>query len=387
MALQEVSFYNTNGDEVSLSNIVNQMINYYNMKLEVGETAVTDFNEGSEIRNLLEAFAIGIYALLEEQHEATRIAFIDTSYGQWLDRIGQLPFIDLPRIEGTPAEGSVTFTLAAVQESDFYIPAGTIVNDSNNELDFETTHDVTIIAGEDSVSASVECLTIGVDGNVPAGNIDTVIDSDIDSDLVSVTNPEALIYGSEFEDDDDYRARLLGNVQADGFGTMGYYQSLCEDVTGVHDVKLVDDSTYTKRVLVNGFAKPTPDSVLLEVLSELTLSDNIVLGHSFMVDVPSYDVHDFEISLDVVNLVDDEVLESYIRTFFDGGDYDRYEPDGVSISQSVSRSMIMGALAVCGDVVSVTSIVEDDEEVSTLDPGVGGVLALGDVSFTQNVVG
>ena len=66
ISLNEVSFYNTNGDEISLSNIVNQMINYYNMKHEVGETVITDFNEGSEIRNLLEAFAIGIYALLEE---------------------------------------------------------------------------------------------------------------------------------------------------------------------------------------------------------------------------------------------------------------------------------------------------------------------------------
>ena len=71
MALNEVSFYNTNGDEINLTNIVNQMINYYQLKLEVGETAVTDFNEGSEIRNLLEGFAVGIYALLEEQHEAT----------------------------------------------------------------------------------------------------------------------------------------------------------------------------------------------------------------------------------------------------------------------------------------------------------------------------
>ena len=51
MALNEVSFYNTNGDEISISNIVNQMINYYNLKHEVGETVVTDFNEGSEIRH------------------------------------------------------------------------------------------------------------------------------------------------------------------------------------------------------------------------------------------------------------------------------------------------------------------------------------------------
>ena len=33
MALEEVSFYNTNGEEINISNIVNQMINYYSLKL------------------------------------------------------------------------------------------------------------------------------------------------------------------------------------------------------------------------------------------------------------------------------------------------------------------------------------------------------------------
>ena len=55
MALEEVSFYNTNGDEINLTNLVDQMINFYELKSEVGETRLTDFNEGSEIRNLLEA--------------------------------------------------------------------------------------------------------------------------------------------------------------------------------------------------------------------------------------------------------------------------------------------------------------------------------------------
>ena len=387
MALQEVSFYNTNGEEISISNIVNQMINYYNLKHEVGETVVTDFNEGSEIRNLLEAFAIGIYALLEEQHEATRIAFIETSYGGWLDKIGELPFIDLPREEGSESQGLVTFTLATVQESDYHIPSGTMIQDSTNELDFVTVSDATIITGEENVSVMVECLTKGADGNVPAGNIDTIIDTDIDTELLSVTNPDALINGTDFEDDDTYRARLLSNVRADGFGTRGYYKSLCEDVDGVHDVRLVDDPVYTKRVLVNGRVKPTPDSVLLEVLSELTLSDNIVLGHSFMVDVPTYDVHDLEISLDVASLIDEDDLDECIHSLVDGGGFDRLDYDGLSIGEVLSRERIVGAFEVFEAVVGVTSIVEDDEEVSTLDPGVGGVLQLGEVSFNQNVVG
>jgi hypothetical protein len=44
MAIEEVSFYNIVGEEVNLSNLVLQMIGYYELKREVSETAVTDFN-------------------------------------------------------------------------------------------------------------------------------------------------------------------------------------------------------------------------------------------------------------------------------------------------------------------------------------------------------
>ena len=387
ISLNEVSFYNTNGDEISITNLVNQMINYYNMKQEVGETQITDFNEGSEIRNLLEAFAVLEYARLEEEKANTEIAFIQTSYGMWLDRIGELPFINLPRVEGEVSTGRVEFTLAVEQEADYVIPAGTIVSDSANELDFVTLADATIFTGEDSVGVRVECMDTGVDGNVPAGNIDTIKDTDIDTELVSVTNPDALVGGSDYEEDDDYRARLLGNVQADGFGTMGWYTTLCEAVSGVHDVKLVDDSTYTKRVLVNGYDKPTPDSVLLDVLAELTVSDNIVLGHSFTVDLPTYTTVDLDISIDVVTEIDEDELVNVVTTLFNGGD--AVIPtsfDGLSIDGVLTREELVAAVGVFEDIVEVTSILVDDEEVESLDPGVGGVLSLGEVVFSQSVV-
>lgn len=387
IVLNEVSFYNTNGDEIKLSNLVNQIINFYALKREVGETELTDFNEGSEIRNLIEAFAVLEYARLEEEHENTRIAFISTSYGTWLDKIGELPFIDLPRDEGSVAGGTVIFTLAAVQDSDFVIPAGTIVTAPDSELDFTTLVDATIYEGELSVETAVECLTAGSDGNVKKEKI-TKIDSinAFDPEFISVSNPEAMWGGSDYETDDDYRDRLLANVQADGFGTMGYYTSLCEDVSGVHDVKLVDDPVYTKRVLVNGRVKPTPDSVLLEVLSELTLSDNIVLGHSFIVDSPEYTSVDLVIELDVTTEMDETVLSDCLTAFFDGTGFDRSDFTGLRIGESLSRDTIIGVLNIFPEVVGVTSVKSDSVEVTELTPGVNGVLKLNSVDFNQNVV-
>lgn len=357
------------------------------MKLEVGETAITDFNEGSEIRNLLEAFAVGIYALLEEQHEATRIAFIQTSYGMWLDRIGELPFIDLPRVTGENAIGTVTFTLATEQESDYVVPAGTVVSDVDGFIEFTTLADATVFEGETSVNVNVECLESGIEGNLPANKITVIVsDNVVNPDLISVNNADAMVGGADYEDDDSYRARLLGNVQADGFGTLGWYSNLCENVSGVHDVLLVDDASYTKKVLVNGFEKPTPDSVLLDVLAELTLSDNVVLGHNFTIDKPAYTTVDLDISLDVVTEQDEDMLLSVLTNYFDGGSYFLLEGEGLYINQSVGKADLVGVFEVIEDIVEVTSVQSDGSEITTLEPASNGVLKLGTVTFTQTEV-
>ena len=88
MALDDVTFYNVLGQEISRNILVTEMIKYYNLKLEIGETRVTDFNEGSEIRNLLEAIAVDLYVLLDNMNEVTKTAFIETATGEWLDKHG-----------------------------------------------------------------------------------------------------------------------------------------------------------------------------------------------------------------------------------------------------------------------------------------------------------
>ena len=386
MALEEVSFYNTNGDEINLTNLVDQMINFYELKSEVGETRLTDFNEGSEIRNLLEAFAILGYAIMEEQSEATRIAFISTSEDTWLDRIGELPFINLERNGGQPSTGSVTFTLATALSEDYTIPSETILSSSETGLDFELDGDVVIFAGELTGTGTAVCFTEGSDGNVGVGSIDTIDDDSVDTEILSVTNEYPFELGVDYEDDDTYRERLLANVRADGFGSVGYYNRIGEAVDGVHDVKLVSDESYTRKVLVNGKVKPTPESVLLDVLEVYSSLENLVLGHSFTVDKPTYDEIELEVTLSVTTAVDTTLLTNNLLAFFDGTGFDRMDYTGVNIDESMSRDKLVSAFSIFPEVVSVDSIMVDDSEVTTLTPSVDGVLRLVDVSFSQTVV-
>ena len=386
MALEEISFYNTNGDEINLSNLVEQMINFYDLKHEVGETKITDFNEGSEIRNLLEAFAILGYAIMEEQAASTEIAFINTSYDTWLDRIGELPFINLPRQGGEVSKGQVTFTLASALSDDYTIPAETILSSSETGLEFETTGDTIIFAGELSAVGTAECLTEGADGNVSVGSIDTIDDDSVDTEILSVTNEYPFELGLDYEDDDTYRERLLANVRADGFGSTGYYVNLGNAVSGVHDVKLVSDETHTRKVLVNGKVKPTPDSVLLDVLEVYSSLENLVLGHSFTVDKPTYDEIELEVTLSVTTAVDTTLLTNNLLAFFDGKGFDRMSYTGVNIDEELSRDKLVSAFSIFPDVLNVDSITMDGEEVTTLTPSADGVLQLVSVDFTQNEV-
>lgn len=386
MALEEISFYNTNGEEINISNLVNQMINYSIAKREIGETQITDFNEGSEIRNLLEMFAVGIYALLEEQHEATRIAFISTSEGIWLDKIGELPFINLKRQDGNEAEGIVRFYIEEPAEEDIIIPAETFLS-TEEEIDFITEYDCTIYAGETSNTVSTSCLLEGYEGNVGANTI-TVINSDeVDTELVSVVNDEAFINGRDNEDDELYRTRLLENVRADGFGTVGWYKQLCENVSRVHDVKLISDENYTRKVLVNGMDKPTTDLTLLGVLTELSRLNNLVVGHTFIVDKPEYTDIDLTITVDVNKIFEDTFFSRYLEFYFNGGNHRSIEFEGLNIGESTNRNNIIASLNIIENVVNVSSVKMNNVEVDTINPATSNhVLRLNSVTVIQNEV-
>lgn len=385
MPLEEVSFRNIVGEEVNLTNLVLQMIDYYDMKREIGETRLTDFNEGSEIRNLLEAYAVLVYAYLEDMNEAGKLPFIELSSGVYLDRIGANPFINLPRVMGEVATGEVTFTLAEAQDTDVIIPAQTILEDSVNGLEFITIDDCTIPAGELSEDMSVECLTEGVDGNVASGTLTVITDDGVDTGLVSVTNSEALDGGEDYEDDEVYRVRLLENVRADGFGTVGYYTALGGGVDGVHDVKLTDDADYTRKVLVNGDSKPTPDRVLLDVLEVFSVPSNIVMNHTFIIDRPFYETVDLTVNLDVAVLLDEDMLDTVLDKFFDGGSAYEMEFEGLNIDESIDKSRLYGVFETFEDVLNV-SVEYDGEEVSVIDCPLNSVLKLGTATFNQTEV-
>ena len=386
MPLEEVTFNNVNGEEISLSNLVSQMINYYEQKLEIGETKITDFNEGSEIRNILEAFAILGYAIMEEQNDNSKIAFINLSEGGWLDRIGELPFINLERITGAEAEGNLTFSIETALEEEYTIPAETIVESSETGMEYITLNDCVIPAGELSATVIAECMVVGSEGNVPAGSIDTITDDTVDTELVSVTNEYAFENGSDYEEDEEYRERLLATNQKEGFGSIGHYKDLCESVDGVHDVKLIDNATYTKKVIVNGFSKPVEDSVYLDVITELSKLENLVVKHSFLAEKVAYTSVSLTINLDVTTEIPNQDLLDNLTAFFNGTAFDRIEYDGLNIDEPLTYEKVASCFSLFGDVINVTDILYGGSTLTSITPTLNTVFKVGTITFNQNEV-
>ena len=386
MPMENESFYNLIGEKISREGIVEKMIDYYNQKLEIGETRVTDFNEGSEIRNLLESIAVDLYTLMEDNYEATKIAFISSAYGEWLDLHGENPLINLPRDTGSEAVGLVTFTIPDVREVDIVIPEETILVCEDNDLEYVTDSEAVIVAGDTSVEVYCTCLTVGEDGNCPANTLN-IIDDDYVDDTVEVNNPEAFSEGKDYEEDDEYQERLLSAIRIDNFGSIGYYQELGENIDGVHDILLVDDETYTRKILVNGDVKPVSEEVLMNVLREFTRPENIVLGHSFIVDSPDYIVLNLQLDLIVEYEFENDLIVDRLHSFFDGGiTSDGFDFSGCFIGENINETHLYSCLESLDGIMRASArILDNNSDLSSITVNNNQVIKLGQVTINQTI--
>lgn len=391
-SLNDESFYNILGEEISRNGLVQQMINFYGLLLEVGETRITDFNEGSEIRNFLETIAVDHYVILEDQNEHAKITFIDTAYGEWLDKHGLHPAIRLERNQGNEAVGEVTFTIPAVSTEQTIIPEGTLLASTETGLQFSTDYDAVIEIGDLNVDVQCTCMSVGEDGNVVSGSIDLIDDDFIDVHGITVTNADAFTGGVDYEEDEAYRARLLEYVRREDFGSLPYYINLAETVPGVHDVKLVDQVGITKKILVNGDVKETSDTLLVDVLTRFSDTRNLGINHTFNVAKPTFVKYSLEVTVDVDAELPTGTFEDLLVKYVDGGysTFDgRIEFNGARIGQSITKDEFVNALKIIDNVADATITIKNASSTSVdiCSVEANEVVEITNVSVTQNVIG
>jgi len=327
--------------------ILETLIDYF----RTAQTSITDFNEGSEVRNLLGAVALSQYELYYYIGLLFEMGYPQTAMGDFLDKIGVL--VNCYRQTANKSSGNVTFTIDEAIATDVVIESGNVVTCSSNfELTFTTTADITIVAGQTSATGAITADTGGLAGNVAIGVIDT-LEENTTGENITVTNAAALTGGSDTEEDEEYRARILEAGKALAMGNISWYKSLVGNVTGVHDCVVINmpfDQSYNVKILVNGDNKPTSTEVLESIEALFALDDNKIGGIKVLVDKPTYTVIDIDITLTVKDghsfaTVQADV-EANIIDYFQGGttNYNAIYT-GLSIAQNVvisTISMIIG---------------------------------------------
>ena len=388
MPLGDESFYNVIGEEINRDILVQIMIDYFNSKYP--DAGITDFNEGSVIRNIIESLACDIFHLELDNQDIIRACFLSTTYGRYLDLYGEE--LNRPRDYGSVSTGNVVFTIPEEATQEVIIPDGTILLDNETGIEFATSGDAVISIGETSVTCLAVSVIIGTNTNSKADKITVFRDNPPVSSL-TVTNPEAMTGGRNSELDEEYRERLLAVRAEDNFGSIQYYINLGESVDGVHDIILSDSEDYTAKIIVNGDAKPLPNDVLANVATKYLDTSNIVYNHSFEVESVDYTDFDLEVEISVKEEIDEDIITDILEVFFDGGDYTLLSTagnvlisnNGLNINDPVSKYQLITAIEEFPAVLQVTSMTSNGENFNKLTPDNNTVFQLGTVNITQNI--
>ena len=382
--LADEKFYTIDGQEIDRQVLVQRMIDYFNDKYP--DTNITDFNEGSEIRNILEAIACDVFHMELNDQNILSACFLSTSYGSYLDLFGEE--LNTPRRLGTVAWGTVTFSLQEPVNYLISIPQGTVLVAEATGLYYVTNMTVEIPIGETTVDCPTYSQVPGSGTNAEADTITMFRESNVYNE-VSVTNPEAFSGGTDDESDDDYRNRLLAVKSQDGFGSREYYNRIGRSVTGVHDVLLTASSTDTAKVLVNGYEKPLDEDILAQVTAVYTNEQNVVYNHTFEVEETDYTDTPLEVTAVVTDEVSDSIFEDLLSLFFNGGEAvinnTPMNYGGLSINKEVTNYTLLTILETLPFVVQITSLTSDGSTFNKLTPDTDTVLKLGTVTITQQV--
>ena len=164
---------------------------------------------GDERRIFGEALVAELVAYMSKANDAARQTMLRHARGQVLDALGER--LGVERIDATPSECTIRFTLSAPQQRTITIPAMTRVT-SDGSLYWQTESACAIPAGELTGDVAALCTEGGEASNgVPAGEIATLVD--LQPYVSSVANLDATHGGDDGEPytadgDDRLRERI-----------------------------------------------------------------------------------------------------------------------------------------------------------------------------------
>lgn len=266
--------------------------------------------------------------------------------GEYLDSLAEL-FKDTYRLEPEKAKTTLRFTLSIPLEIATTVPAGTRAT-VDGEIVFQTTKDLTILAGDTFGDVEAECQTAGEIGNgfVP-GQISQLID--IFPYFGTVENVSESDGGADEESDAAFYERLRESVETfSTAGPLGAYEYYAKSASAlIVDVKATspEPGEVDVRVLLSGGQLPG-DEIIKEVLEKLNADKVRPLTDHVTVSAPEivpYDI-DFTYWTQEGGAVSDETvaenIAAAVRAF--------KEWQGAKMGRDVNPSYLISLLMQAG---------------------------------------
>lgn len=177
----------------------------------------------------LYAVACEVYALETQADFVSRQSFPQTASREHLDYHAEVR--GLSRGVAEKAKGTLRFAASEARETDLTISKG-VSCVTQTGLEFVTTEQGVIPAGETWCEVSAEASEEGASGNSPAGSVCYFKLAPVG--VTAVTNIAAFTGGCDAEGDDSLRARVLSSYKLLPNGAnAAYYVSRVLDVDGV----------------------------------------------------------------------------------------------------------------------------------------------------------
>lgn len=198
-----------------------------------------------------------IYAALHRLEAIKAESFPQTAQGEALELHAAQR--GLSRKPAVRAKGTLAFSRETALSYDVEIPQGTVCAASAAAAEFETAEAGVLLAGELTVTVPAQAIQGGKAYNAAVNTIDTLVTPP--AGIERVTNPTAFSGGSDAENDEGLRARLLQSWNILPNGANGEtYRRAAQQVPGVSSVNVVPRANGAGTVAVYLYGDGAPAS-------------------------------------------------------------------------------------------------------------------------------
>lgn len=241
---------------------------YKKIKTSFEKTTGHTVYPDSDLGIRMKIFAGELASLESQIAESEKQMFPQTATGVFLARHGQCR--DIAKKEAMAAVGVLRFSRSTPASNAIIIPAGTLcTSSSGGGMMYATTTEGMIAKNETSCDIPAVAQEIGLDGNILAKKIDTLVSTL--AGVEKVENPANFSGGRPAESDESFRARLLDSYINVSNGTnLKFYQDFALRHPVVTSAKAVMETSGNQLTLyVTDFFRTISQSVIQELQAQL----------------------------------------------------------------------------------------------------------------------